>query len=141
MSAEISRREVLCGVALLSLGTAISLDSAVAATGYKVLASGKVEVDIAANPAIAKVGGVLRIDDVKGKSIAVVRTSTAKTGYKAIDLSCTHQGVPVEQSSAGWMCPAHGSQFTLAGKKISGLARGPLKNLTIAVTPTKLTIG
>jgi Rieske Fe-S protein len=141
MSAEISRREVLCGVALLSLGTAISLDSAVAATGYRVLASGKVEVDIATNPAIAKVGGVLHIDGVKGKSIAVVRTSTAKTGYKAIDLSCTHQGVPVEQSSAGWMCPAHGSQFTLAGKKISGLARGPLKNLTIAVTPTKLTIG
>jgi Rieske Fe-S protein len=141
MSAEISRREVLCGVALLSLGTTLSLDSAVAATGYKILANGKVEVDIASNTAIAKVGGVLRIDDVKGKSIALVRTSTAKTGYKAIDLSCTHQQVPVEQSSAGWMCPAHGSQFTLAGKRISGLARGPLKNLKIVATAKKITIG
>jgi Rieske Fe-S protein len=141
MSAEISRREVLCGVALLSLGTAISLDHAVAATGYTVLANGKVEVTISSNPALAKVGGVLRIDGVKGKSIAVVRVSTAKTGYKAIDLSCTHQGFPVEQSSAGWMCPAHGSQFTLAGKKISGLASGPLKNLNVVATATKLTIG
>jgi Rieske Fe-S protein len=141
MSAEISRREVLCGVALLSLGTAISLDGAVAATGYKILANGKVEVTLSSNPALAKVGGVLRVDGVNGKSIAVVRTSTAKTGYKAIDLSCTHQGVLVEQSSAGWMCPAHGSQFTLAGKKINGLASGPLKNLTVTTTAKKLTIG
>ena len=141
MSTEFSRRDILCGVALLSLGTAVSLDSAVAATGYKVLANGKVEVTLASNPALAKVGGALRIDNVKGKSIAVVRTSRAKAGYKAIDLSCTHQGVPVEQSSAGWMCPAHGSQFTLAGKKISGLANGPLKNLKIVATAKKVTIG
>lgn len=141
MSAEISRREVLCGLALLSLGTTISLNSAVAASGYKILANGKVEVDLASNPAIAKVGGALQINDVKGKSIALVRTSSAKNGYKAIDLSCTHQGVPVEQSSAGWMCPAHGSQFTLAGKKISGLAQGPLKNLKVVATAKKITIG
>jgi Rieske Fe-S protein len=141
MSAEITRREVLCGAALVSLGATFSLDSAVAASGYKVLANGKVEVTLASNPSLAKVGGVVRIDGVQGTSIAVVRTSAAKTGYKAINLACTHQGAIVDQSSGGWMCPRHGAQFTLAGRKVSGLAKTALKELKVVVAATKLTVG
>ena len=80
----ISRRTALCALSLISAGIFTSAESAVAATGVKVLSNGKVQVTLKSNPALKKVGGVVRIDDVKGKSIALVRTSTKS--YTAVNL-------------------------------------------------------
>ena len=53
----VSRRNVLCGLAVMALG--LVPDKAIAATGVKVLADGKVEISISNNPALRKVGGVV----------------------------------------------------------------------------------
>jgi len=45
---DLSRRAVLCGLAVLTLG--LIPDTAIAATGVKVLANGKVEVTLSKNP-------------------------------------------------------------------------------------------
>lgn len=142
MEKEISRRTLLCGVALLSAGITSATSPAVAATGVKILKSGKVEVTLKSNSALAKVGGVVRVDGVNGQSIALVRTTSAKTGYSAINLSCTHRGAIVEQSGNEWACiNGHGATFTLAGKNLVGPATTPLKQVPIKVTATTVTIG
>ena len=92
--------------------------------------------------ALNKVGGVVRIDDVNGQSIALVRTTAAKNGYTAINLSCTHQGVIVEQSGNEWACVnGHGATYTLAGKNLVGPATKALKQLPIKATASVITIG
>ncbi|MFM8897853.1 MAG: hypothetical protein ACKOFL_03315, partial [Actinomycetota bacterium] len=58
---DVSRRAVLCGLAVLTLG--LVPDTAIAATGVKVLANGKVEVTLKSNAALKKVGGVVQFTD------------------------------------------------------------------------------
>jgi len=60
----ISRRTAICALSLIGVGVFTSAESAVAASGVKVLANGKVEVTLKSNPALKKVGGVVRVDDV-----------------------------------------------------------------------------
>ena len=139
MSENISRRELLCGLALIGLTT--PLTPSVAASGYKVLSNGKVEFTLAANPALKKVGGVVRVDGVNGGSIALVRTSNAANGFSAVKLQCTHQGGSLKQQGNQWACQVHGATFTLAGKNIAGLATTPLKTLPIKATAKKITVG
>ena len=142
MEKEVSRRTVLCGLALISAGIASSATPAIAATGVKILKNGKVEVTLKSNSALNKVGGVVRIDDVNGQSIALVRTTAAKNGYTAINLSCTHRGVIVEQSGNEWACVnGHGATYTLAGKNLVGPATKALKQLPIKATASVITIG
>jgi len=142
MEKEISRRTLLCGVALMSAGISAAATPAIAATGVKILKNGKVEVTLKSNSALSKVGGVVRVDGVNGQSIALVRTTAAKTGYTAINLSCTHQGVTVQQSGNEWACVnGHGATYTLAGKNLIGPATKALKQLPIKVTASVVTIG
>ena len=142
MEKDISRRTLLCGVALLSAGATSAATPAIAATGVKILKNGKVEVTLKSNSALKKVGGVVRVDGVNGQSIALVRTTAATNGYTAINLSCTHQGAIVEQLGNEWACVnGHGATFTLAGKNLVGPARTPLKQLPIKATALVVTIG
>jgi Rieske Fe-S protein len=142
MAKEINRRELLCGIALLSAGLSTHSEAAVAATGVKILKNGKVELTIKANKALAKVGGVIRIDGVTGQSIALVRTTAAKNGYTAINLTCTHMGQIVDQVGNEWACQTgHGATFTLAGKNLVGPATKALKQLPVKVTASVVTIG
>ena len=135
----ISRRTALCGLSLIGAGIFTSVESAVAASGVKVLANGKVEVTLRLNPALKKVGGVVRIDDVKGKSIALVRTSTK--AYTAVNLLCTHLGGQLFQTGNQWQCDEHGATFTLAGKNLVGPATTALKQLPVKATASVVTIG
>ena len=77
---DVSRRAVLCGLAVLTLG--LVPDTAIAATGVKVLANGKVEVTLSKNPALKKVGGTVQFEDRAGQSIALVRTGKANSAYR-----------------------------------------------------------
>ena len=135
----ITRRTAICALSLISVGIFTSAESAVAATGVKVLANGKVQVTLKDNPALKKVGGVVRIDDVQGRSIALVRSS-AKT-YVAVNLLCTHQGGQLFQNGNQWQCEVHGATFTLAGKNLVGPATTALKQLPIKATTSVVTIG
>lgn len=135
----ITRRGAFCALSLIGVGVFASPESATAATGVKVLASGKVQVTLKSNPALRKVGGVVRIDNVDGKSIALVRTSAK--GYTAVNLLCTHMGGELFQSGNQWQCEDHGATFTLAGKNLVGPATTALKRLPVRATASVVTIG
>jgi Rieske Fe-S protein len=138
-STGVTRRGALCALSLLGVGIFSSPEAATAATGVKVLRSGKVQVTLKSNPALRKVGGVVRIDDVKGRSIALVRTSAK--AYVAINLLCTHQGGELVQTGNQWQCQEHQATFTLAGKNLVGPASTALKRLPIKATASMVTIG
>jgi len=138
-SAGVTRRGALCALSLVGVGIFSSPDAATAATGVKVLPSGKVQVTLKSNPALRKVGGVVRIDDVQGRSIALVRTS--KKAYVAVNLLCTHQGGELVQTGNQWQCQVHQATFTLAGKNLVGPASTALKRLPVKVTASMVTIG
>jgi len=135
----LTRRSVLCGAAVLALGTLP--EKAIAASGLKVLANGKLEISLASNPALKKVGGVVEFQDGNGMSYAVVRTSKAVNGFKAMSLSCTHNGCTVRQNGSNWVCPCHGAQYALSGKVKIGPAPRDLVSIPVKATSTKLTVG
>jgi len=138
-SAGITRRGALCALSLVSVGIFSSPDTAIAATGVKILASGKVQVTLKSNPALRKVGGVVRIDDVQGRSIALVRSSAK--AYVAVNLLCTHQGGDLVQTGNQWQCQVHQATFTLAGKNLIGPATKALRQLPVRATASMVTIG
>ena len=136
---SISRRSLLCGLAVLTLG--FVPDTAIAAGNVKVLANGKVEVLISRNPSLQKVGGVVEFKDRNGRSLALVRTSAATNGFKAINLSCTHEGEKVELVGSKWICPEHRAEFAIDGKVQSKPAKVDLRSVAIKATKTKVTVG
>ena len=136
----LSRRGFICGGAAVAALAAIP---AVAATGIKTLANGKTEVNLAANKALANVGGVVELSIKKYGKVAVVRTSKSAQGFSVINLSCPHAGVIVKQNSASWVCPAppgHGSEFGLNGALKVGPATSPLKPIKFTATSKAVTI-
>jgi Rieske Fe-S protein len=135
----LSRRSLLCGLAVLTLG--LLPDTAIAAGNVKVLSNGKVEVLISKNTALRKVGGVVQFQDGNGRSLALVRTSNAVNGFKALNLSCTHEGVTVGLSGGKWVCPEHRAEFALNGKVQAKPAERDLGTVAIKATRTKVTVG
>jgi Rieske Fe-S protein len=135
----LSRRSLLCGLAVLTLG--LLPDTAIAAGNVKVLSNGKVEVLISRNTALRKVGGVVQFQDGNGRSLALVRTSNAVNGFKALNLSCTHEGVTVGLSGGKWVCPEHRAEFALNGKVQAKPAERDLGTVAIKATRTKVTVG
>jgi Rieske Fe-S protein len=136
---EVSRRAVLCGLAVLTLG--LVPDTAIAATGVKVLSNGKIEVTLSRNPALKKVGGTVQFEDGAGQSIALVRTGRTTSAYRALNLSCTHEGTTVNKSGSKWVCPNHRAEFAINGDVKVGPARANLVQLPIKVSATKVVIG
>jgi Rieske Fe-S protein len=136
---SLTRRSLLCGLAVLTLG--LLPDTAIAAGNVKVLADGKVELLISKNSALQKVGGVVQFEDGTGRSLALVRTSNAVTGFRAINLSCTHEGAKVGLSGGKWVCPAHRAEFALNGSVQVGPARSNLRTVAVKATKTKVTVG
>lgn len=136
---DVSRRAVLCGLAVLTLG--LIPDTAIAATGVKVLANGKVEVSLSSNPALKKVGGTVQFEDGSGQAIALVRTGKTANAYRALNLSCTHEGTTVNKSGSKWVCPNHRAEFAINGDVKVGPARRNLVQLPITVSAKKVVIG
>lgn len=140
-SAPIGRRAVLCGAVALALGVSVDLASAASpAVGIKQVGK-KLQLSLAQNKALTKVGGAVTFDLSDGSSIAVVRTSAAANGFIAMNLSCTHQGVTVVQQGTNWVCPAHGSTFDKSGKVLRGPAGQALFKYPVTATAKVVTIG
>ena len=136
---DVSRRAVLCGLAVLTLG--LVPDTAIAATGVKVLSNGKVEVTLSRNPALKKVGGIVQFTDGSGQEVALVRTGKATSAYRALNLSCTHEGVVVRKSGSKWVCPEHRAEFAINGDVKAGPARSNLVEIPVKVSTTKVVVG
>ena len=137
---ELSRRSLICGLTLVVLG--LLPDSAVASGTVRRLANGKVEVDLAQNPALKKVGGIIEFEDSNGRAMAVMRTSKSQAGYRVIDLACTHQGVKVERSGGGWKCKlGHGAEYAIGGAVTGGPATQNLRRVNFKVSKNKIVVG
>ena len=136
----LSRREFICGTAAVA---ALATTPAVAATGIKSLPGGKTEVSLAANKALAEVGGLVEFSIKKYGKVALVRTSKATNGFAAFRLACPHEGVTVVKSDTGWKCPeprGHGAEFGLNGALKLGPANSPLKTIKFTATSKAVTI-
>ncbi len=118
----------LCGLAVVAAGASTAQAAPAPASSVTQLGDGRVRVRLGKVPALAAVGGVATIGNVRGVPTAIVRISRKK--YKAVDLRCTHQGFTVVETPSGWRCPLHGSTFTAKGAKVSGPASGPLRKVT-----------
>lgn len=138
LQSPLTRRGALCALATLTLG--VMAEPVVAASGVKVLRNGRVEVTLAQNPALKAVGGVVRIDGVGGRSIALVRTAKGRNGFTALDLRCTHQGWIVEQDGDMWSCSNHGAAFAINGDVKIGPAETSLRKLRVTATAKKVVI-
>ena len=136
---DVSRRAILCGLAVLTLG--LVPDTAIAATGVKVLANGKVEITLSKNPALKKVGGTVQFQNGAGQSFALVRTGKTASAYRALNLSCTHEGEKVVKSGSKWVCPEHRAEFAINGDVKVGPATTNLVQVPVKVSATKITVG
>lgn len=78
-------------------------------------------------PELQTVGGAYHLDiDELEKSILVVRATD--TQFFAIDLKCTHKGCEIAfdlKSGDKFVCPCHGSAFSLSGQVLNGPAKKP----------------
>jgi len=137
---SVSRRAVLCGAIALTLGLAPDLADATDAVGVT-QSGGKLKIALAKNKVLAKVGGVVQVPLSDGSTLAIVRTAVGTNGFIAMNLSCTHQGVTVQQQGNNWLCPAHGSEYTLAGKVVRGPARTALNKYPVSATSKVITVG
>ena len=52
---------------------------------------------------LSMVGGAVLLGNVKDIPTAVV--STGASSYRALNLKCTHHGVPVTMVNGQWSCP------------------------------------
>jgi Rieske Fe-S protein len=136
----LSRRQLICGGAAIA---ALATTPAIAASGIKNLPGGKTEVSLAANKALANVGGVVELTIKKYGKVALIRTSASAKGFAVVNLSCPHAGVTVQQNNGGWVCPGprgHGSEFGLNGAVKVGPANSGLKPIKFTATSKAVTI-
>ena len=136
----LSRRQLICGGAAIA---ALASTPAIAASGIKNLPGGKTQVSLAANKALANVGGVVELTIKKYGKVALIRTSASAKGFAVINLSCPHAGVIVQQNNGGWVCPGprgHGSEFGLNGAVKVGPATSALRPIKFTATSKAVTI-
>ncbi len=135
----VTRRALLCGLTAATFG--VIPESAQAAGGITQTSAGKIRIDLKVNKNLAKVGGVVTVPLSDGRTIALIRTAASLKGFTALDLSCTHQGITVQEQGSKWICPAHGSQFALNGKLVNGPARSALQKYPVSATSAAVIIG
>ena len=136
----LSRRQLICGGAVMA---ALASTPAIAASGIKNLPGGKTEVSLAANKALASVGGVVELTIKKYGKVALIRTSASAKGFAVVNLSCPHAGVIVKQNNGGWLCPGprgHNSEFGLNGAVKVGPATSSLRPIKFTATSKAVTI-
>jgi len=124
---QIGRREF---VTRSSMGLGALLLAACQAGINTAPLSGSVVVPVANHPALANVGGIVRISE-SSTPIALERTGTST--FVAYSLICPHQGGTVEvvaNTSIPFQCPVHGSLFNASGQNVGGQATSGLSTYT-----------
>ena len=96
-----------------------------------------VTVNPATYPALANVGGIVRLSGTS-TPIAVVRSSASS--YRAFWLVCPHQGSTVGINGTSFLCPGHGAMFSGTGTWIGGQQTSNLHEFTVTVDASAGTI-
>ena len=83
-------------------------------------------------------------DQTVSNGIIIVRLAAgnAATSFTAVQVACTHEGnsINYNNSQGIFICPAHGSEFSKTGSLIQGPATTSLKQYTVTVSGTTLTV-
>jgi Rieske Fe-S protein len=142
MSDRISRRDfikrsavgVIAGSALLSSLDLTAFAKAPAARGVINISGDDTIVKLADNTALTKIGGSVKVND----EILLIRKS--ESTFLAIKTICTHKGCDVELEGDKFVCPCHGSEFTLDGTVTQGPAKTNLKTFETIFDSDKGTV-
>ncbi len=124
----ISRRDFIkkSAIGLVVGGTALSSFSleafakAPAARALKITGD-DIIVKLSDNAPLTKTGGTVKVND----EIMLIRKSD--TSFLAVKTICTHKGCDVELDGDKFICPCHGSEYTIDGKVTQGPAKTDLK--------------
>jgi Rieske Fe-S protein len=140
-TAPISRRQFCAGACqVASCATLATLASACAGDGSPTSPSGgsasdlsvlqgrfansRVQVTTTGTP-LANVGGTARVESTAGLFLL---SRTSESAFTVIDGNCTHEGCPVTGATATqFVCPCHGSRYSLNGQVQQGPARANLR--------------
>ena len=79
-----------------------------------------VTIKLSENPDITAVGGHINITD----DIMLIRMDESK--FLAISTICRHKGCTVELEGDKFVCPCHGSEYTITGKVTQGPSKANL---------------
>lgn len=114
-------------------------DSSTPGTGVVVTppANANITVNLATN--LLSVGSSVVQDGV-----IIVRLATGNTpsSFTAVQVACTHEGTSINFNSASnqFVCPNHGSTFNTSGGVTLGPAAKALKQYTVSITGSTLTV-
>lgn len=128
MSDKISRRDFIkksaFGIAVGSValsGLNLSALAAQSAKGVVSKTGDDLVIKITENPDLKTVGGHISVTD----DIMLIRMDESK--FLAISTICRHKGCTVELEGDKFVCPCHGSEYTIQGKVTQGPAKDNLK--------------
>jgi len=85
------------------------------------IAGDDITVKLSDNAALGKAGGTVKVND----EIMLIRKSD--TEFIAVRTICSHKGCDVELDGDKFICPCHGSEYTIDGKVTQGPAKTDLK--------------
>jgi len=143
MSGKLSRRDfikrsavgVIAGGAILSTMNVEAFAKTAAANKAVFRKSGDdLVIKLADNTALGKTGGSVKVND----EIMLIRKS--ETEFLAVKTICTHKGCDVELEGDKFVCPCHGSEFTMDGKVTQGPAKTNLKTFETIFDSDKGTV-
>lgn len=143
MSGKLSRRDfikrsavgVIAGGAILSTMNVEAFAKTAAANKAVFRKSGDdLVVKLADNTSLGKTGGSVKVND----EIMLIRKS--ETEFMAVKTICTHKGCDVELDGDKFVCPCHGSEYTIDGKVTQGPAKTNLKTFETIFDSDKGTV-
>ncbi len=142
MSGKISRRDfikrsalgVVAGSAALSTINIEAFAKTNAAKAVLKRSGDDVIVKLSENAALDKTGGSVKVSD----ELMLIRKSESE--FIAVRTVCTHKGCDVELEGTKFVCPCHGSEYTLDGKVTEGPAEKDLKTFETMFDSDKGTV-
>lgn len=142
MSGKLSRRDfikrsavgVIASGAMLSSINISAFTKAAASKAVFRKTGDDIIVKLSENAALTKTGGSVKIND----ELMLIRNS--ETTFLAIRTICTHKGCDVELEGDKFVCPCHGSEFSLTGKVETGPAKDNLKTFETIFDSDKGTV-
>jgi cytochrome b6-f complex iron-sulfur subunit len=100
---------------------------------------GPFTVTLANFSALAAAGGVARVDGGTGAPTALYRSGAST--FIALSMICPHAGfAPIDITSGGFQCPAHGSSFSRSGALVGGPAPTGLTSFATTYDATAGTV-
>ena len=124
---------LLSACALCGLGMAVTMMDSCSKTA---VVNFTLDLNSSANAALQNIGGYVIAN---GGSVIVIHTAS---GYKALSLTCTHNGCTVNYlgPSRGFQCPCHGGTFDPNGNVTGGPPPSPLASYIVSQSGSILTI-